>query len=113
MHSSKGYRPLTKNVIIENVTQSAARNALCAGQLQLRDEGYHYQLSVHDEVLLVVPRRAEDVRRAREALLRVFGPGNSLGYEWAVVIDPSEINVSQSLYEEETDWNNLNLENLP
>jgi len=113
MHSAKGYRPLTRTVMIENVTQSAARNALCLGQLRLRDMGYKYQLSVHDEILLVVPRDEATVRRARADLLSVFGPGNSLGYGWAVCIDPSEINVSQSMYETATDWNNLDLEHLP
>jgi hypothetical protein len=113
VHHAKGYRPLTKNLLIENVTQSAARNALCKGQLELENLGYKYQLSVHDEILLIVPRNERDVRDARDALLRVFGPQNTLGYDWAVLIDPNEINVSQSLYETPTDWSNLDLENLP
>jgi hypothetical protein len=113
VHHAKGYRPLTKNLLIENVTQSAARNALCAGQLRLQQAGFRHQLSVHDEILLVTERSRSAVCRARDALLSVFGPGNDLGYDWAVLINPSEINVSQSLYETETDWDNLNLEALP
>lgn len=113
MHSTKGYRTLTKNIILENLTQSAARNALCKGQLQLQDMGYTHQLSVHDEELLVVPRNEDAVRAARQALLDVYGPGNALGYDWAICIDPAEINVSRTLYETETDWDHLDLYNLP
>jgi len=113
IHSVKGYRPLTKTVMIENVTQSAARNALCRGQLRLRQLGYIYQLSVHDEIMLVVPKNTAAVLRAKADLLTVFGPGNTLGYDWAVIIDPSEITVSQSLYETPTKWDNLDLEHLP
>ena len=98
MHARKGYRPLTRNILIENVIQSAARNALCEGQLALRPE-FPYQLTVHDELMLVVRQDVSEVRRARSELLRVLGPGNQLGWGWAVVINPKEINVSKSLYE--------------
>jgi hypothetical protein len=114
MHASKGMRPLTPNLMSENPTQSAARNALCKGQLELRRMGYQYQYSVHDEVLLMVDRNPTAIHAARDALLRVFGPGNTLGYGWAVVIDPSEITVTESLHEEPMrDWNNMDLEHLP
>lgn len=114
MHAAKGMRPLSPNLMLENPTQSAARNGLVKGQLQLKRMGYDYQYSVHDEVLLMIDRTREAVLAARDALLQVYGPGNSLGYGWAIVIDPSEITVTESLHEEPVrDWNNLNLESLP
>jgi hypothetical protein len=99
MHEKKGLRPLTANLLIENVVQSWARNALCAGQLELERRGFPYQLSVHDEIMLIVPQEPKAILAAKQALVDVFGPGNKLGYDWAVLIDPKEINVSKTLYE--------------
>jgi hypothetical protein len=97
---SKGYRALTKNILIENVTQSAARIGLVKGQAVLdQDFGYPYQLSVHDEGFIVVPEDAGAIIRARNAMISVFGPGNQLGFDWAVLMNPDEINVSRSLFE--------------
>lgn len=98
MHATKGYRPLSKNVLIENCVQSAARNAMCAAQLQLLQE-FPYEYTVHDELMLLVPETRDDVLAARDALVRTLGPGNSLGYGPAIVVDPSEINASRTLYE--------------
>jgi hypothetical protein len=103
LHQTKGYRPLTKNVMIENIVQSAARNAMCEAQLALRHEGYPYQLTVHDELMLIGPRNPEWVLGAREALLRVLGPGNNLGWGWSILVNPAEINVSKTLYETDMD----------
>jgi hypothetical protein len=98
---SKGYRPLTKNILIENLVQAWARNALVKGKLELDRRGYPYILSVHDELLLAVPADRDSVLRARNDLLEVFGPHNQLGYEWACTINPDEINVSKTLFEQE------------
>jgi hypothetical protein len=111
---NKGARALTKNILIENVTQAGARNALCQAKLLLEKE-YPYVLSVHDELSLIVPRNPEAVLKARADLLRVLGPGNSLGYDWAIVIDPSEIEYSTTLYAEPQPlswWDNLTQEKL-
>ncbi len=112
---NKGWRALTKNILIENVTQSAARCALAEGMLQLKDE-YPYQLSVHDEELLVVPRNREAVEKAKSALVRVLGPGNALGYEWAIAIKPSDVSISRTMYEDEewtkTIWQRLERNDL-
>lgn len=102
MAGNKGYRLLTKNVIIENVVQAAARNATVQAKLELaKSFDYRHILSVHDEILLAVPRTAWDTTRARELLTQVMGPNGWLSRDWgwAVIIDPNEINVSQSLYE--------------
>jgi len=103
LHHAKGYRPLTKNVMIENIIQSAARNAICEAQLRLRKMGYPYQLTVHDELMLIGPRNPEWVLEARAALMRVLGPGNDLGWGWSILINPAEINVSHTLWEQDMD----------
>jgi len=119
---SKGYRPLTKNILIENTAQAWARNGLVKGKLLLDQKGYPYILSVHDEAMLIVPNTREDILRARDDLLEVYGPGNRLGYDWACVINPDEINVSRTLFEHDMGldwWDRLRkgdetlLENLP
>ncbi len=94
-------RPLTLSTVIENVSQSAARNALCRGQLKLQDMGYRYQMSVHDEILIRTPKNADAILKARSDILEVFGPGNKLGWDWSVSLNPDEVTVSRSLYEME------------
>lgn len=101
LHQTKGWRPLTKNVAIENITQAAARNAMCEAQLRLRERGYPYQLTVHDELMLIVPRTRDAVLKARADLLDVLGPGNALGWAWTTLVNPEEINVSGTLYEQD------------
>jgi DNA polymerase III epsilon subunit-like protein len=95
MHATKGYRALSKNIFIENITQSSARNAMCKAQLKLLAE-YPMQLTVHDELMLIVDRTPAAVLKARDDLLATLGPGAG---SWHTLIDPSEINVSHSLYE--------------
>lgn len=103
---SKGFRVLTRQILVENVTQATARNALVQGKRMLHKLGWEYLLSVHDELLIACPLDRDEILRARSNLLDVFGPGNSLGYGPAVIINPEEINVSRSLYETELgmDW---------
>jgi hypothetical protein len=97
MHGTKGYRSLSPQITIENVVQSASRNALCKVQLDLRRRlGYEYQLSVHDEALLAVERTPQAVIEAKKDLIDCVA---ACGYGWAVHVDPTEVNVSQSLYE--------------
>jgi hypothetical protein len=100
MHARKGFRPLTKQILIENIMQSAARCAMVEGQLMLKDR-YRWQLTVHDEIMLILRALGLDVCQARDALLEVFGVGGRLAqrWEWAAIINPDEINVSKSLYE--------------
>jgi hypothetical protein len=113
LHQTKGHRVLTKNVMIENVVQSAARNALCEAAIKLRNMGFPYQLSVHDELMLIVPQNQNAVLEAREALLKVLGPGNDLGWGWSILINPDEINCSKTLFEVDMEkiakgwWKNL------
>jgi len=96
MAGSKGYRALSPSIVIENVVQAAARNALCEMQLNLKRKGYEYQLSVHDEALLAVSKDVSEVIKAREDLLAA---STEIGWGWAVHLDPTEVNVSQSMFE--------------
>lgn len=97
-------KPFTRQLAIENVTQAAARNALCAGLLQLEDKyGTRDILHVHDEVLIITDRKREAVLAAKQQLIDVFGPKAGHPLDWAILIKPEEISVTQSLWEEETD----------
>jgi hypothetical protein len=97
----KGYRALSPSVVIENITQSAARNALVKGKLRLRSMGYDYIMSVHDEAKIWTPRNCSAVLDAADAMMKVYGPGNDLGWGWAVCMNPKEITVTESLWEKE------------
>jgi hypothetical protein len=90
-------------MLIENVVQSAARNATVQAKESLATHGYRHILSVHDELLLAVPRTVDAVLGARNDLLRVMGPGGELAdaWKWSVVINPDEISVSRTLYEDQ------------
>ena len=97
----KAYRAVTRQILIENVMQSLARNAMCETMLQLKDRGYEHILSVHDELLLAVPRNPESVCKARDDLLDILAPGNGgAGYGWAITVDAEEIECSQSWWAE-------------
>lgn len=101
MHARKGFRPLTKQIVLENVMQSAARCAMVEGQLMLEEE-WPYQLTVHDELMLAHEQTPERTLAAREAILSVFGPRTGKlceRWSWAAIANPDEINVSKSLYE--------------
>ncbi len=98
---NKGYRTIHKSIEIENAVQSAARNALVMAQCALEDRGYEDIFSVHDEVLLIVPKTREAVLKARQDLIDVMGPGNNLGWGWSFVALPHEITCSASMFEDE------------
>jgi hypothetical protein len=98
MHATKGYRPITPNIAIEGPSQSAARIGVVKAHLALRHR-YPYQYSVHDELMLITEQNPVAVRAAYDALVEVVGPNNKLGFGWAVLVDPSEITVTKSLYE--------------
>jgi hypothetical protein len=100
MHARHGWRFWSKNVGLENITQAMSRNAIVLAQEKLKDR-WPYQLTVHDELLLVAPRDRDSVLQARDDLLRVCGPGNKLGYGWGFQIAPDEISVSRTLYEDQ------------
>jgi hypothetical protein len=94
----------TRQLAIENVTQAAARNALCYGLLQLKKEfGTGDVLHIHDEVLIICDRNRNAALAAKEQLVKVFGPSNNHPMDWAVLIKPEEISATESLYEDEVD----------
>lgn len=96
-------KAFTRQLAIENVTQSAARNALCIGLLKLKKMGYQNILHIHDEVMLVTDRNREAVLAARKALLDVFGPGAGHPLDWAILIKPEEVTITESMWEDESD----------
>lgn len=97
-------KPFTRQLAVENVTQAAARNALCYGLLLLEKMGYHDIIHVHDEVMLIVPCTREAVLKAKEDILKVFGPNaQDKPMKWAMLIKAEEITVTQSLYEDDDD----------
>jgi hypothetical protein len=101
--SKRGYRQLTPNIIVENITQAMGRNAVATGLNSLEDQGYDQILNVHDEVLIPVAPTVAEVLRARDAMARTFAPGGIVAQQfgWAAVMAPKELNVSRSLYESE------------
>jgi hypothetical protein len=97
------FKAFTQNLAIENVTQAAARNALCMGLERLEAMGYKDVIHVHDEIMILTKRDRESVLAARKALLDVFGPGHSLPYGWSILVKPEEVSVTESMYESELD----------
>jgi hypothetical protein len=98
------FKNFSPQLAIENVTQAAARNALCEGLDQLAKLGYADVLHIHDEAFLLVDKNRAAVLHAREALLKVFGPGHNLSCGWAALVKPKEISVTESMWEEEADF---------
>lgn len=98
------HKNFTPQLAIENVTQAAARNALCEGLEQLAKLGYSDVIHIHDEAFLIVDKNRASVLHAREALLKVFGPGHTLSCGWAALVKPKEISVTESMWEEEADF---------
>jgi len=93
-------KPFSPCLAIENVCQAAARNGLCMGVEELERRGFPDCLHIHDEGLLIVPRRRDVVLKAREAIIDVFN-GKNLPLGWALFVNPDEVCISQSLYEDE------------
>lgn len=101
--SALGFKAFSPQLAVENATQAAARNALCMGVERLEKKGFKDVIHIHDEVMLIVPRQREAVLAAKKALLEVFGPGHSMPYGWSILIKPSEVTITESLYEDEND----------
>lgn len=96
-------KPFTRQLAIENVTQAAARNAMCMGVEKLETLGFKDVLHVHDEVLIIVERKRLAVLAARDALIQAFGPEHGMPWSWSILVKPDEITVTESLYEDEDD----------
>lgn len=110
--TTRGDRKVTPNIVIENVTQAAGRNAVALGMLVLStDHGYHDQLNIHDELLLAIDHRVSESElctnlvRARDAMIEVCSPGGAVSnvFDWAAVIDPKKITVSATLWDSDPD----------
>ena len=72
------------------------------GQAQLENLGHPLQLSIHDEAKILCKAEPQAILNARADLLQVFGPGNNLGFGWAIMVDPATVTVSRSLWDDES-----------
>ncbi len=98
--ANKGPRNVHRALLIENVTQSAARNMLVRAKLELDRRGWGLVDSVHDEILLLVRRDRDAILKARADLLEVMSPKGPLGFGWAFYAKPSEVTVTRTMYED-------------
>ena len=101
--ATKQFKPFTRQLAIENVTQAAARNMLCWAVAELDKAGFPDVLHIHDELLIIVPRKRENVLAARDAMVKIIGPNGYAPLGWAVLVKPSEISVTESMWESEED----------
>lgn len=97
------FKSFSPQLAIENVTQAAARNALCMGLLKLKSRGFMDVIHVHDEIMIICKRDRDSVLAARDALLWAFGPKHDMPYAWSILVKPEEVTVTQSLFEDEDD----------
>lgn len=97
------WKPFTKQLAIENVTQAAARNAMCMGVEELERLGWPDVVHIHDEIMIICKRDRQTVLAARDALTQAFGPNHKMPHKWAILVKPEEITVTESMWEEETD----------
>lgn len=97
------FKPFTPQLAIENITQAAARNALCMGVERLEKLGFIDVIHVHDEIMILCRRERNAVLAARDALLNVFGPDHTMPYAWSILVKPDEVTLTESLYEDEND----------
>lgn len=103
LKASGEFKPFTRQLAIENVTQAAARNGLCWAVAELERAGFPNVLHVHDEILIITERKRESVLNARQAMIDIVGPDSRHPLGWAVMVKPSEICVTGSMYESEVD----------
>lgn len=97
------FKIFTPQLAIENITQAAARNALCMGVENLDNLGFRDIIHVHDEVMILCKRERNAVLAARDALVTCFGPKHTMPYAWSILVKPEEITLTESLYEDEND----------
>ncbi|MFA6132421.1 MAG: DNA polymerase [Phycisphaerae bacterium] len=97
------FKVFTPQLAIENVTQAAARNALCMGVERLDHLGFRDIIHVHDEIMILCRREREHVLAARDALIDTFGPKHTMPYAWSILVKPDEVTLTESLYEDELD----------
>jgi hypothetical protein len=105
LKSTGQIKPFLRQLAIENITQAAARNMLCWGVGELDKCGFPDVIHIHDEILIIVRRDRESVLKARDALIKIFGPSSESPLGWATLIRPEEISVTESMWEDEDDIN--------
>lgn len=96
--ATKGPRRVHRSLLIENVTQSAARNALVWAKRELARRGWTHLDSVHDELRIICARERRTVLQARADLLDVM---SNSPWGWAFYAKPSEVTVTRTEYEDE------------
>lgn len=111
--STRGYKPITENLCVENITQAMGRNGIACGLLNLWDGSpqgrcrWPYLLNVHDEGLIAVPEHdTAAMCHARNQMIETFKPNGYVanqGFEWACIMDPSKVTLSRTLWDEDPD----------
>lgn len=96
--ANKGPRNVHRALLIENVSQSAARLGLLRCENELARRGYLTD-SVYDSILVICPRERGAILQARADLLDVMGPAGPHQLGWAFYAKPSEITVTRTRYE--------------
>jgi len=99
--ANKGPRRVHRSLLIENITQSAARLMLVKAKLALKKRGWGTIHSVHDEILIICPRTREAGLKAKADLAEIMSPAGPLGYDWAFYAKPDDITCTRTLYEDE------------
>lgn len=96
-------RVFNKALALQNLVQAGTRNDIARGLVELERRGHRHVPTVHDEVLVIVPRTVECVLKARADLLDVYGDKSALVFGWPVMMDPAELTVTESLWEDLAD----------
>jgi hypothetical protein len=92
---NKGARNVSPSILIENVCQSAARCMLNRARLNLEAMGWPLVMDVYDEILVACPAEPEAIKQCRADLLKAGGD-----YGWVFYLDPRDVTVSRSFYED-------------
>jgi hypothetical protein len=92
--ATKGPRRVHRSLLIENVTQSAARNRLVGAKCALAAKGWRYLDSVHDALRIICPREPGAVLRARADLISVMS-------DWDFYARPGDITITRTEFEDE------------
>jgi hypothetical protein len=93
---NKGARDISPSVLIENVSQSCARNMLNRARLNLEARGWHYVMDVYDELLVLCPANAADIARCKQDILEC-----GRDFDWVFYLNPDDVTVTRTLYEDE------------
>jgi hypothetical protein len=103
LHEKRGFRAISPQVLIENVSQSLSRNQISELKLRMwKNHGFDTSWDIYDQALFHTP----ELRRCYEALMREAGPGglgNGCGYGNYFVLHPNEVEYHDTMLGEAHD----------